>query len=98
MATLAEVQAHAQSMLELGDAIAREILDDGWAIPERAHLQTLSWRFLRDHCGVIRDWAAWAQRQVRAWKTTRGSATLRRRADRILAGSLRTCRRRTRAS
>jgi PadR family transcriptional regulator, regulatory protein AphA len=98
LATLAAVEAHAQSMLDFGDAIAREILADGWSMPERAHLQTLSWRFLWDHYTAMRDWAAWARREVRAWKATRGSESLRRRADRILAGTRRTSRRRTGAS
>ena len=64
-ASLTEAIKWADSLQDIGRAVAAEYLAGQGPFQERAHLVALSFAFLWDYAEFVRRWATWAQQQAR---------------------------------
>lgn len=67
---LAELQAHAEALLEAFRQITKSHQDNAGPFPERQHIGTLNGRFVYDYASTLAHWAAWAQQHVDEWPDT----------------------------
>lgn len=64
---LQAVGDEARETLALCDVLAADYLHGTSPFQERAHLNVLIFRWIRDHAAMQAEWAAWALAQVATW-------------------------------
>jgi len=67
---LQAVRDEARETLALCDDLAADYLRGTSPFQERAHLNALIFRWIRDHAAMQADWATWALAQVASWPET----------------------------
>jgi len=64
---LRTVRDEAREALALCDELAADYLQGTSPFQERAHLNALIFRWIRDHAAMQAEWATWAVAQVEGW-------------------------------
>ena len=66
-ATLRSIREQAERTQAEHAALARDLAQTGGPFPDRLHLNTLVFQFMRDQADTILRWATWAEQQVSDW-------------------------------
>jgi PadR family transcriptional regulator, regulatory protein AphA len=80
-ASLAEAITWADDLQDIGRLVAAEYAAGAGPFQERARLVALSFAFLWEYAGFVRNWACWARQEISRWPSGDPLAVFRRALD-----------------
>jgi PadR family transcriptional regulator AphA len=87
LATVEQLEAHAQALNEQLLGMARDYLDGVGPFPERSHVNAAVGRLCHEYVAGLLRWTAWAKREIATWPSTGPEAA--RFGDKVMADNLR---------